>query len=391
MGTAMVGGLLQADFASFAGDKTDVARTSGDIRRGNIWIKGNLDKDWSYQLGYDARFTRLDTSWVGYAGFEPFWLAIGLIDSPQSLEVWSGPVNSTFMEYASVIQAFQPPRGIGLYADGSIAKNILSYQAAIYVPNYQTADVLTDGYAYSQGIMVQDGGFGTESDPWGAALRVTLNQENLLGLKERTHFGASIRYEGVSSSETINPFVATPGMLGKANGVRNNITVASMTPLEGAVKSVNVYGLEAAGIWGPFMLQGEYIKNHVNGREGNSSPSYLGYYGQATYVLTGERRTYDQYTGTVGSVSHIQNPYGAWEVAFRYGFVDLNDDPDVGYIDETLKRGKQTDYTIGLNWYVKDNVRFLGNYTVAQADYAYSTGRGDESIKGMGVRAQVDF
>lgn len=390
MGSALVGGLIQGDFVSFAGDKEDVSRTSADIRRANIWIKGNLTEDWSYQLGYDARYTRLDTSWVGYAGFDPIWLAIGLVDAPQGLEYWSGYINETFMEYASVIQAFQPSNGVGLYADGSAVENMLSYQAAIYMPNFETANTITDGYADAQGLSSQ--GFGTDSDEVGVSGRATLNFDNLIGLKEILHFGASARYEGVSATQDLNPLVTTPNMLGKANSERNNILVTSVIPSAGNAKSLNFYGLEAAGIWGSFMLQGEYQKAMINGRGGNSSLSYPGYYAQATYVLTGEKRSYDQYSGTVGAVSSINNPYGAWELAFRYGHVDLSDLPDEGY-DEvyTDKVGKQTDYTLGLNWYVSENLRFMGNYSVAQADYVESMDREDASVKSMGVRAQVDF
>lgn len=388
LGSAMVGGLFQADFASFSGDKEGVSRTSGDIRRAEIWIKGNLNDDWSYQLGYDARYTRLDTSWIGYAGFSPFWLAMGLVDAPQSLEYWSGPVNSTFMEYASMTQAFQPGPVIGLYADGSAVQKMLSYQAAVYVPNFETADVVTDGYADAQGLPTES--FGSESDEVGASLRVTLNQHSLLGLNEVLHAGASIRYDGVSESRNLNPFVTTPNVLGKANTEANNVLLQSVTPTAGDAKSINYYGLEGAGIWGPFLLQGEFMKTHVNGRGGNSSLSFLGYYAQAAYILTGETRVYDPYSGTVGSVSKINNPYGSWELAFRFGHVDLSDNPEIGYLPSD-KRGTQNDYTLGLNWYVTPNVRFLGNYTVAHANYSETVEDDDVSMKALGIRAQVDF
>lgn len=390
LGSAMVGGLLQADFVSFAGDKDDVSRTSGDIRRANIWIKGDLTDEWSYQLGYDARYTRLDTSWIGYGGFDPFWLAMGLIDAPQSLDYWSGPANSTFMEYASVVQAFQPYRGIGLYLDGAAMQEMIGYQAALYVPNFETADVLADGYADAQGISTTD--FGSESDAIGVAGRLTLNQQDTFGLDDTLHFGLSIRYEGVSSSQALNPYVTTPNMLGKVSGGRNNVLLASVTPSAGDAKGVTYYGAELAGIFDSLTLQGEYMKTHVNGRDGNSNLSFSGYYVQAAYVVTGEKRAYDKYSGTIGSVESINNPYGAWELAFRFGYVDLSDNPSVGY-DTVLadKRGTQKDYTLGVNWYVTDNVRFMADYSVAQADYSHATDRSDANVKAIGVRTQVGF
>lgn len=390
MGSAMVGGLLQTDYANFAGDKRNVSKSSGEIRRANIWVKGNLTDDWSYQIGYDARYSELGISWMGYNGFEPFWLAFGYIQPMQSLDFSSGYTNSTFMEYASPVQAFQPPRGIGLYADAEAAQGLLSYQLAVYVPDFREESVLTDGYADAQGVRAT--ATGDESDEFGYAARFVLKPQ--LGLGDVLHLGASVRYEGVSSSTALNPMVTTPNMLGKVSsnngGTRNNVLVQSVVPGAGTTKGITVYGVEAATLWGPLVAQAEFLKMHLDGRNGNSSLSFPGWYAQASYVVTGEVREYDSYSGTIGSVASIDNSYGAWEVAFRYGYVDLSDNPSTGYTAST-KRGKQKDYTLGLNWYITDNVRFLANYSLSQADYAAATGTSDATVKAMGLRGQVDF
>ena len=67
---------------------------------------------------------------------------------------------------------------------------------------------------------------------------------------------------------------------------------------------------------------------------------------------------------------------GAWEVAARYSYIDL----DRARIDGD----RLDDVTFGLNWYLNPNMRVMFNYI-----YADSEDRGDANIFQM--RFQVDF
>lgn len=380
IGSAVVGGLLQFDYVDFAGDKDNVSRSSGDVRRADIWIKGDLPKEWSYQLGYDARYNLLNASWIGYNGFDFFWLAMGYVDVPQSLQYWSSYTYQTFMEYASPVTAFQPHKGIGLYADGLAANDMLSYQTAFYSPDIYTEETVQ--------IRTRSAEIGNDSDQWGIAGRAVVRPK--LNLGDVLHLGASGRYEGVSETDTLNALVTTPGLLGRtADSDRNNILVSTATPLEGSVKSVTVWGVELADVWGPFTGQAEYMQNYWNARNGASSLSFSGWYAQLAYVITGESRRYDKYSGTIGNVQSINHEYGAWELAVRYASTDLSDNPSEGY-DINDKRGNQQDWALGLNWYIIENVKLQANFSYANADYK-TEGVSDGHVKGMGIRAQVDF
>src|SRR5207302_6913964 len=99
--------------------------------------------------------------------------------------------------------------------------------------------------------------------------------------------------------------------------------------------------------WGPLSVQAEATWAHVDNaffpasgaatRRGDLN--YYGTYVQVGYFLTGEKRGYDKRMGKYDRVvplenfflvcdenGHTQFGLGAWEVCYRYGFVNLNDD-----------------------------------------------------------------
>ena len=78
---------------------------------------------------------------------------------------------------------------------------------------------------------------------------------------------------------------------------------------------------------------------------------------------------------------------GAWELAARADYIDLN--------DEGVKGGEQISYIGGVNWYANDYVRFMLDGAVTQVfDAGNSAAAADGSsnlIYGAGMRAQVDW
>ena len=81
-----------------------------------------------------------------------------------------------------------------------------------------------------------------------------------------------------------------------------------------------------------------------SGRDGDGdarrNASFDGWYLQASYVLTGERRRYSPSTGTFQGVKP-KRKWGAVEIAVRYSTLDLNDTSVTG--------GDEEDWTVGLN------------------------------------------
>jgi len=52
--------------------------------------------------------------------------------------------------------------------------------------------------------------------------------------------------------------------------------------------------------------------------------------------------------------------WGAWEIAGRYSTIDLNDNNEYG--------GELRDITLGVNWYMENNLKLMFNYIQYDAD-----------------------
>ncbi|PWK92865.1 OprO/OprP family phosphate-selective porin [Fulvimonas soli] len=109
-------------------------------------------------------------------------------------------------------------------------------------------------------------------------------------------------------------------------------------------------GLEAGWLHGPLLLQGEYLS--LRARRW-SAPDFTGagYYVSASWLLTGESRSYRN--------SGFGNPapargWGAFELAARYAALDLN--------DAGVQGGRERDATLGLNWYLGAHFKLQANY-----------------------------
>jgi len=135
------------------------------------------------------------------------------------------------------------------------------------------------------------------------------------------------------------------------------------------------FGLEAAGVAGPFHIQAEYFSaDEFDGLGGEQDID--GFYVQAGYVITGEKRPYKN-----GTFKRIKpnSKAGAWEVVARF------EDGDGGFGDVELGDTDATSYALGVNYYANDYVRI--NASFQEGDSNISDDDGSE----FRVRFQVAF
>lgn len=147
----------------------------------------------------------------------------------------------------------------------------------------------------------------------------------------------------------------------------------------------NRLGLEGAVVYGPLSIQGEFMQTWLDRPERLSKTGYLhGAYLYVSYFLTGESRRYSRSDGTFDSITPKKNfspkdgTWGAWELAARYSYLDLNDK------SVNITGGILNDVTLGINWYLNPNMRLMFNYV-------HSHRNGVGHADGIQGRAQLSF
>lgn len=143
-------------------------------------------------------------------------------------------------------------------------------------------------------------------------------------------------------------------------------------------RNQNFVGLEAAYRDGPFSIQAEWMRYHVNSAD-QGAATYWGAYLYGSYILTGEYRRYRNgafLRPQVAQAAFTEGIGGALEIAARLSHLDLN--------SGQLEGGTVTDGTLGLTWYMDDHSRFMLNYIRTDRE-----GVGTANI--LQCRLQIDF
>ena len=154
-----------------------------------------------------------------------------------------------------------------------------------------------------------------------------------------------------------------------------------------------VLDLESAATWSGLYWQGELYKYQIS-RRGLENADFGGAYGQVSWTLTGEQHTYNPQSAAYFRIypkhpfSLTDGQWGAWELAARVSYVDLDSDFRKGVAltsdPAAVDGGRQTGYTLGLNWYPNDLFRLLLDYN--HIDYDKINGA---AVKGAALGVPV--
>jgi phosphate-selective porin OprO/OprP len=144
-----------------------------------------------------------------------------------------------------------------------------------------------------------------------------------------------------------------------------------------------VSGLEAAWVNGPLCIQGEFLHSWVQASD--SIENFEGFYASASWFLTGESRPYDLNNGTLGRAIPKKNfnfrtgDWGAWEVATRFSFVDLN--------SGTVEGGRMAMLMAGVNWYLHSHIKWRFDYGLSKV----TGSKPDGNLNLFQTRVELDF
>ena len=417
----------------------DVSGT--ELRRARLGVEGVIWYDWKYivEVDFANDSVRMKDAYLQYQGFKiadaPLKLRIGNFKTPNTLEDETSDRFVDTMERAAFINAWDIERQIGFGAFYN--KEHFSLAAGIFGERFpSTADApLFPGFT------------GDEDITFAARGTVAPINRETNGVPQVLHFGASVRTRDRGDDQ---PFFQY------GNGARGaDLHLANAPVLTGRIGEEDTFwGLEAAALWGPFSIQGEYghldvdlpggalipsnppgpgqLNTAANPFIGIPDPSFDGWYVTGSWFFGGHK-TYED-NGTFGRPK-VDNPmfhgsggWGALQLVGSYDVLNMSDTafnnaggcrntrlyPGLGSTgtapNQTLAAnsiplcGEMQTWIVGMNWWMTDYMRLMFQYSESDlSDYPFfipansslppgkNNGFDDATIRGFGMRAQVDW
>ena len=339
-----IGGRIQADASVSGNDKfiqggtTPVEANNGtEIRRGRLAFSGTFFKDWNFksEIDFADNDVTVKDMKLNYSGLNFINATVGQQKQAFSRELQESSNDLMFIE-RSLMNVLNEP-----VVDRAIGVNLASHgkkwtgQAGVY------------GESITPNKTSMDEGWGVS----GRATYTPIAEETKL-----VHLGIAGNFREPSDAGQIS---------GSTSGASYSYETTHMSDLfpinSGVITSINnikMLGLEANGVYGPFSVGGEYTHSWIDRKMGMKSLGFHGWYGEASWTLTGESRKYTKgkfkRLEPAREFSFANGGLGAWELAARVAGVDLN--------DGAFKGGSMKNFTVALNWYANSNVRFMFGY-----------------------------
>lgn len=329
--------------------------TGSEFRRVRLYSSGEMYGTVKYKL-------QLDFS-GGEISFKDVWielnklpiqgsLRIGHFKEPLRLEALTSSKYITFMERGLPI-AMSPERNTGAMYHTNIGKK-LSFQSGVF----RKSDDFGNDKTANNNISITS-----------RATFLAINDGNRL-----LHLG--IAHSKRKNNNKTYSF---------SSRAENHLGNKLISVNKEQVNHVNIFSSEISYVNGPISLQAEALQTTINAipeieRSFIINHEIVSYYGQVSYFITGENRSYKSSLAGFGKVNpknnYGENGWGAFEIAARFSAID------------TQKNGSLKDITIGLNWYLNSNTRVMFNYI--KGEMANELG-GITLENSIMMRVQLDF
>ena len=363
-----IGGRLMLDYDSMDSGHQTENKSFSDMewRRTRINIKGSVNNHCSYKATYDFKSendtANLDEGYVKYDTKKGFTITAGKTKADMMLEQrtsskWISTVERGLLNAMSEKVNYlvgKPGDGAGVKLGFYAKESRISGAISVFDAYKNDSDDDNDMILHST---------------------ARLNYSPKMGKNEYAHFGVSYGmadYKGETSKAELQ--------LGIHQGDKTLLADAAA----GDIKNL---GIEAAYVNGPFSLQAEYFDNETELEDGTKGFEWDGYYGQLSYLLTGETRGY-KWKGAKFDKIKPKGKNGAIELVLRYEDISI-DDADEGTVAANEVDIDRT--VLGVNWYVTNTVKFMANYSSVSMDNEVNPGSTSEDLDSFQLRAQYAF
>jgi phosphate-selective porin OprO/OprP len=346
-------------------------RNGANFRRAQIGFEGRVYRDFNYEFVYDfgssgtERAGQIYLLRVAYTGIPYFMINAGAIQPKFTLEDSTSSAEITFLERASIVNTILDPFG------GSDSRRGVELI-------YQRADLFKGG----DNLLISTAFTGERI----AAIKTDDEGSQLLGrIAYRFHSDERSNYQiGLDAARIMNK---PNGLMSFGDRPETRVDGQQLVgfgfsglPPAVAAKTAWLYGAEAAMNRGPLYLGGEYYRYRLDRTDpALQDPEFSGWYVQMSYFLTGEMRPYLPASAAWGSPPVVSpfaldsGSWGTWEIKARYSNNNFN-----AFTDDSANRvlgGEQNILSVGVNWYLNRNVRWMFDYLTVDIDRRDASGQ----------------
>jgi phosphate-selective porin OprO/OprP len=378
------------------------------IRRARVVADGTIYKNIDFKVEFDFEnynSIAFDESYVGARNL-PFvgMVRVGQMHVPFGLEAYTSSRFLPQMERSPLFDAFYQEFAPGIFTNTTFLDERVTMQHMVHkIDNFQQFN----GASFGDGKWAYSGR--VSALPWYEEDgRYLLH----LGFAYQWRKGSTPQdFNGGTTLTTLpNPSVTTDTDLVRFRArpsIRDSIGLqgdGTRVVDTGNIIADHVNSVNGEFLWyqGPFWVQSEIEYSQVNNAVYPASNratqrgdlNFWGTYVQTGFFLTGESRGYDKPMGKYGRVVPKTNFFlvrddcgnvscgpGAWELTYRFAYLDLN--------DKTVLGGLYSEHTVGVNWYWNSNIKFQFNYINGFRAVSVPTGNG--SVHGFGLRGALEF
>ncbi len=344
-------GYAQFDNRSFISDNNDSDTNDFLIRRARPIIESQAgDFSFRFMPDFAGSATTIFDAHADYKVNNALAVRVGKFKPPVDLDRLKSANDITFVE-RSMPTNLAPNRDVGVMAYGNLVPEV-EYQLGVF---NGTVDLGNDS--------------NDKDDAKDLAARVFLQpfvQDQDSALKG-LGFGIGGTY-GSHDGDTTNRQLGeyrTPGQA-KFFSYRSS-TFADGTQWRAAPQAYYYYGL--VGVLAEYAISSQELRNGSN----TETVENKAWETQLSYVLTGEDATYKSIS-PYSPFDPENGQYGAWEVATKYGELEVDDAAYPIFADVNASAEKAKNWGVVLNGYLNDNVKVSLDYEHTTFDGGASAG-----------------
>ncbi len=382
--TASFRGVFQLDAAHYDQDAAGPLAT--DFRRGSYGDASENDHARDLSDGANFRRARIGIEGKAFGAFDYNFL----YDFGGSGTEEAGKISAAWVQYGFPVAnlklrigAFSPPSGL---------EEAVSTNGSLFVERAspsETVRAIAAGDGRTAVALLAGG------DNWTGTAAITGNIIGTSSFDEQTAFVGRLTYVpfrrddslihvGVNTSIVFNPAAGGPDVTGAPATTNIRLRDRPEIRVDGTrlidTGNIDADGLTAIGAefgaqWKNLYVQTEYFDIDVDRKGALSDPDFSGWYAQAGWTITGEPRRYS--AGTFDAPRPAKpfdlkkGTWGAWELGLRYSVLDLNylaGSPGTAPVASAIRGGEQEIFTLGLNWYVNNVLRFQAAFQDVSVD-----------------------